>query len=296
MTKKFLSMFLALAMCLSLAAPAFAETPANDEPEYDEVVVFSDAASEDGIQLLSDLSNNERIQQAKDGVLALELDEIGLGYIEEACLAELDKYAQKGNIVLEEYTVFVPKARASQPVFLATYGGYDIYSYFTSRGIYTTTKTMYDSDTDMGKWRKGLIDLAMCFVSSPVVSLQWTVVSSIHGAPSDHQTYVGDWVECYARIYPTNRAFYVKEGDSFRNVYNREFGRVYPYTEYYYQNPSDASHPFDLVTMDSEVYSDINDSNRDAILGIVSGLASAPGIKVNHTIEQDVLFKWVTAK
>ena len=69
-----------------------------------------------------------------------------------------------------------------------------------------------------------------------------------------------------------------------------------PIAQIFQKNPSDASHPCDLVTMDSEVYPDINDSNRDAILGIVSGLASTPGIKMSHTIDQDVNFKWVTGK
>ena len=75
-------MFLALAMCLALAAPAWAASPA-DEPEYDEIVVFSDAASEDGIQPLNDLTDEERIQQAKDGVLALNLSDKGFDYLEE---------------------------------------------------------------------------------------------------------------------------------------------------------------------------------------------------------------------
>ena len=83
MTKKFTSMFLALAMCLSLSAPAFAETTVNDGPEYDEIVVFSDVASEDGIQPLNDLTDEERIQQAKDGVLALNLSDKGFDYLEE---------------------------------------------------------------------------------------------------------------------------------------------------------------------------------------------------------------------
>ncbi len=100
MTKKFVSMFLALVMCLSLATTAFATTPPDDESEYDEIVVFNDTVQADGIQPLNDLTDEERIQQAREGVLALGLEEMGLGYIEEACLSELDTYANEENIIL----------------------------------------------------------------------------------------------------------------------------------------------------------------------------------------------------
>lgn len=128
--KKLMSVLLAVAMCLSLSAPASAAEETIDG--YEAIVVFSAFVQENGIQTVKVLSNEDRIQQAKESVLALGLSDMGLGYIEEACLSELTAYAEDDSIILEEYKVLIPKTRATDPVFLKRYRGYDFYCATTS--------------------------------------------------------------------------------------------------------------------------------------------------------------------
>ena len=224
-------MFLALAMCLALAAPAWAASPA-DEPEYDEIVVFSDAASEDGIQPLNDLTDEERIQQAKNGVLALGLEEMGLGYIGEACLSELDSYAESGNIILREYTVLIPKARAATPSYYGTYKDVDIYASIVSRSWYIRDYGS-DSQAQLRKWMDSTVNL-VSLIGSSVLTISWSMLSALsdNPFPVGYEVLYGDIMTKHVSYNPSNRAFYVKDGNSYRNVCNREFGNARCVTHY----------------------------------------------------------------
>ena len=72
-----------------------------------------------------DLERSEKsnVEMAREAVLELNLAERGLSYIEEACLTELEEIEKDSNCTLNEYTVLVPKTRATNPSYYATYYG-----------------------------------------------------------------------------------------------------------------------------------------------------------------------------
>ncbi len=223
MTKKFVSIFLALAMCLTLAAPAFAETPTKDEPEYDEIVVFSDTISGDGVQPLSALTNEERIQQAREGVLALNLGKMGFSYIEEACLSELKRFSEEDSIILQEYTVLIPKNRAATPRYLDTYKDVDIYFDEVSKGGYGRTYGK-EYHRELVQWIAGTIDFLVSISGGSMFSLPWSVVSTLNGIPTLFDQFEEDEMTKSATFNFTTQAFYAKDGNTYKNVLNREYG------------------------------------------------------------------------
>ena len=297
MTKKFLSMFLALVMCLSLATTAFATTPPDDESEYDEIVVFSEPVQENGIQAMSALSSEDRIQQAKDGVLALGLEEMGFGYIEDACLAELDAYAEDENVILEEYRVLIPKARASSPVFIKTCRGYDFYCAFTSATSTLVNKKDFAKSSLLINWSQALANLAMCFGPSDVaLTVPWTLLTSLSSLmPSDYEVSSGDKLDCYARTYPTNRAFYIKEGSSYVLIFNRQFGNVNPYNVYHHTYAIDGNFT-EEIHFDTVKYPDITSDKFDIWLELLSGYYEEGTYPTSLTIASLIDFKWLINK
>lgn len=292
--KKFVSMFLALAMCLTLAAPAFATTPPDDESEYDEIVVFSDAVQENGIQPLNDLTEEERIQQAREGVLALGLEEMGLGYIEAACLAELDAYAEDENVILEEYRVLIPKTREAGPVFVKTCRGYDFYCAFTSANSSLVKKLDFAKGSQLINWSQALANLAMCFGPSNIaLTVPWTLLTSLSSLmTSDYEVSSGDRLDCYARTHPTNRSFYIKEGSSYVLVFNRQFGNVSPYNVYHHTYAIDGKFT-EEISFSTVNYPDITSDKFDTWLELLSGYYEEGTYPTSLTIASLVNFKWL---
>ena len=295
MTKKFVSMFLALAMCLALAAPAFATTPPDDESEYDEIVVFSDTVQAGGIQPLNDLTDEERIQQAREGVLALGLEEMGLGYIEEACLSELDTYVNEENIILEEYIVLIPKARAASLTYYAKCRGYDFYRADTSKSTVIHRQEKFAQYPGLIDLSMATANIAMCFVSEPVFTISWALLTSLSSfGPTGGRVYSGDFVDCFARIYPKNEAFYIKEGSTYALVYNREYGSADPYTVYHYIQPEDKAHPTETVTYDPVDFPNLSDSGRrDVYLSMMVGFYEEQEPVMTWTIASHLNYEWI---
>ena len=61
----------------------------DDINAYNEVTVFTETMG----RALS-MTLQERVEEAKAGIMALDLENQGLSYIQEACLTELDSIAQ----------------------------------------------------------------------------------------------------------------------------------------------------------------------------------------------------------
>lgn len=263
--KKLISAFLALAICLSLSVPAFSAE--NNESEYDEIVVFSDAMTQNGIQPMSDLTNEERIQLAKDGVQSLNLDEIGFDYIAEACLSELNGFLEEDDITLYEYTVLIPKNRAATPTYYGTYKDVDIYTAIVSKSEYgheygTDYKATLDS------WVSGAIDLLMLLDGTGIASTSWSIFSASTNIPSTYSVLKNDKLVRTAIFNPQTRALYVKDGDSYRNVLNREFGRARCVAQYTSLNVDIGARSYNYPIQN---ISDITASNRENFLIIAWG-------------------------
>ena len=73
----------------------------------------------------SETGNN--IEAAIEYVESLNLKDLGFSHIEEACLIELESYSEN-NVILESYTVLVPKTRETE--YFGTYLGNDFYGLY----------------------------------------------------------------------------------------------------------------------------------------------------------------------
>lgn len=128
-------------------------------------------SSEQGINQTPD----EILNEAIDFVKSLKLSSLGYGHIEEACIAELKSYIED-NVILEKYTVLVPKRNTMY--YYGTYSGYDFYYENTSvSNMRRETNGEAKNSSNAAKWNNwilGAMDLGMCFSS-----WQWGIPYSI---------------------------------------------------------------------------------------------------------------------
>lgn len=240
---------------------------------------------------MSEADPMDNINQAKAGVRALKLGKMGFDYIEEACLAELKEMEENEDVMLHEYTVLIPKARAVAPSYYTTYKGLEIYMQAASKSIQAYTKTEFAFSPTLIDWMLGTINLGLCFNKVKTLNISWALMSSLASAMTPgYEVHDGDWMDTEARVFPTNRAFYVKEGSSYKLVYNREYGQVYPSTTYNYNKihgDYNSTSKYDTV-----IYPDINASNRDNILTIIHGVYSTGSNPITLTIASQLTWDW----
>lgn len=91
-------------------------------------------------------ANENTIDAAIAYVESLELSDIGYSHIEEACLSELNAYKDDG-VILESYTVLVPKSKAKY--YYGTYLNHDYYYGYTSVSDMRRETNGAESSTNM---------------------------------------------------------------------------------------------------------------------------------------------------
>ena len=209
--KKILSIVVVFSLILSLGTPAFASSNSSIDSLYTKYTIdFTTPTART-------VSNDEsRINKAISFVKSLGLEGTEFSYIEEACLQELDSYKISG-IVLESYSVLVPKSKAEAMTYYGTYLGSDFYSSITSESsfrIETNGETNEDNSNNWMKWVNGTIDLLLVvsdlleyydIISAGVptpVALGFSAVSSILG------------YEGYDDVYTTAHNCYVEQFDN----------------------------------------------------------------------------------
>lgn len=289
--RRLISFLCAIAMSLTLVLPVSA---ANSIVEYDEfanyeqITVFS-AATEHAPQTFNAVSQ-DNFQLAREAVLNLNLEEQGFSYIESACLAELDELALDSNCILNEYTVLVPKNRAATPSFYTTYRGVDFYTSVTSKSNVTIERLRFGTYEKLAKWASAGVSLALAFSGADVASYGWSLITA--DLPiSNYTVHTSDWTDCYININPTNRALYVKDGSTYKNVANREYGLTRPYNVYHYNN---AAVPSGAVTTNfpSKTYPDVTTSTRDDLLYTAYQVHVSGAVAVNFLLKNVVSFRW----
>ena len=107
--KKALCILLSLIMLLSASTTAFASEMIDKSFCIDDYNQYTIKLFDETLHTRSTTENT--IDTAISYVKSLNLKDMGYSYIEEACLEELDSY-KDDDVVLESYTVLVPKARA----------------------------------------------------------------------------------------------------------------------------------------------------------------------------------------
>ncbi len=175
--KKYLALILASVMTFISTVPVQASATSTDAlnlSNYNQYTI--------------DLKKKERMitQEQSDGideaisyVESLNLDSIGYAYIEDACLSELQSYRQQG-MILEKYTVLVPKTRTAQ--YYGTYLSADYYYDYTSVADMRretpgdakaqATEHLWDA------WMELRINIALCFLEWKY-TVPYTIITAI---------------------------------------------------------------------------------------------------------------------
>lgn len=288
--KRFTSLFLALSMVLGLGTSAFAFNDRQGAEEnlsdYDEVVVFC----RDAVATCADTSSTDSyhadIENAKAGVLALNLSEQGLAALEDACLNELDAMADLEGVTLNEYTVLVPKSRAISYTYYGTYSGVQFYTTLSSKKSVTYEKNNIGAGEKVIQWSKAAINLYMCFANYKV-SLPWTILSA--DFPTNFTVHKTAWIEYFANAEPITRSIYAKSGSAYLHVYNREYGNFRPYLVYHTNDMLDE--PVYTASYPQRAYPDLDATTSAAALKEAYQQYVNEGFR-NITMENSTTFKW----
>lgn len=188
--KKTVSMLLSLIMLFSLSVPTFANAAESDaEFCIDNYIQHTINFHDTNPNMRA--ANGDTIDAAIAYVKSLELSDIGYSHIEEACLKELDGY-KDDDIILESYTVLVPKTRTKY--YFGTYLNHDYYYEYTSvsdmRRETNGAEKGASNESQWDHWILGLMDLGMCFAEWEW-SVPYSIVRTVTGVPSTSAVYYG---------------------------------------------------------------------------------------------------------
>lgn len=144
----------------------------------------------------------------------------GYGYIEEACLSELEKYIED-EVELESYTILVPKTRVKN--FYGTYLGSDFYYENTSvANVRRETNGVKKTDANAAKWKNwimGVTDIAMNF-SNRGWNLAYSVIRTVTGVSSPTSVWNGSRNQYVEQFTETKtRSIYKKVGSNYKLSY-----------------------------------------------------------------------------
>lgn len=288
-----LAFVLMCSMCVLTVSATSSEVGALCELQnYEEVVVFS-ASNSHGLLSTEPQRNFEEtaknnVDRAIAGVLSLNLDAQGLSYIEDACLVELNEIALDSNCQLNEYAVLIPRSSAT-PSFYTTYQNTNFYTAVTSRSNLTIRKNNFGTYDKLSKWASNVISLTLSIAGTKYTSLAWSAVSA--SLPSNYEIHTTDWTDYYININPMNRALYVKEGTTYKNVANREYGTVRAYNVYHF-NDANSSTGAKETNFPPVSYPDVTSSTNGSLLYTAYEVYRTGALAVNYLLKNQVSVQW----
>lgn len=210
--KKILCIVLAISLILSINVTAFASND-NGESEFciDNYTQYTVNLSTGNVSTRSSTGNT--IDAAVEYVESLKLGDMGYSYIEEACLNELDSYRDDG-VILESYTVLVPKTRTTY--YFGTYMGIDYYYDYTSvsdmRRETDGEEKGVSNESQWDSWILGAMDLAMCF-STWEWSVPYTIIRAVTGVSGTSAVHYGSYNQYVEQFTNTlTRTVYKERG------------------------------------------------------------------------------------
>ncbi len=185
--------------------------------------------------------------------------------------------------------------RAASLTYYAKCRGYDFYRADTSKSTVIHRQEKFAQYPGLIDLSMATANIAMCFVSEPVFTISWALLTSLSSfGPTGGRVYSGDFMDCFARIYPKNEAFYIKEGSTYAFVYNREYGSADPYTVYHYIQPEGKAHPTETVTYDPVDFPNLSDSGRrDVYLSMMVGFYEEQEPVMTWTIASHLNYEWI---
>ena len=211
--KKVISIILSIAMLFSVSIPAFATSsslPTTPTPDKEHTycadnythytIDFTQTRSGE----FSYASDANTVDTAIAFVESLELKDMGYAHIEEACLNELNSY-KENDIILEEYTVLVPKTR--EMYYYDTYLGHDYYYEYTSESKFSHhtdgAEKGASNEAIWNNWIMGLMELTLGFVLEAEWSIAYSVITSVtnvFGATDVHYGSFNKYVEQFTNV------------------------------------------------------------------------------------------------
>ncbi|MGO1470476.1 MAG: hypothetical protein ACTHW2_10685 [Tissierella sp.] len=307
MKKRGISLLLTICMIVPLALPSTAYAQVNSEElkqkvdrieeyeyEYEEIQVLtsennnSSALNIEKIRSIEEI-NKKNIEIAKRGVIELDLKSKNLEFIEEACLTELEQLENDTDVVLNEYTVLVPKQKAATPTYFTKYKGRTYYSLVTSRSNQTVQKLKVSNKTKINSWLKNIASIGMMFDSSWVSTISGTVMSA--SLPSNYRVHNSDWADAYIQVNPKNRAIYAKKNGKFINLVNKEFGPVRPYVVYH-ANDATATKPTVTSWYSRKNYPNPTPGNSSDLLYNAKAIYDTGASPISFKLNKIVRLRW----
>lgn len=264
MKKRFGTLMITLVLIFTLVIPAGAAAPQisnnldvlSDEEiadlYYEKHTITFEKVRNDGVTLSdkATASSNdmdydthlENVAAARDFVISLGLKEQGLALVEEACLRELEAYAEMDDIVLESYTVLTPnnvtRATPSGLTLLGSKNGRSFYYNLTSQASYGAQKVRNKNLTTIQNWVNGGVDIVLSFVSKKY-TIPYTIFKTLLGTPSNWTVVSGSYVENYVRVNPTTRNIYTQVAtNQWRCLLSNQTGSADPATLFYNMDPN----------------------------------------------------------
>lgn len=279
--KNILCLTLAISLCLSLVIPAFATDEINAEPdalselrsdeimdrmakistpytiEFERSVVpqtyaannVEDVSIDAAEKAVNKAHNEEAVRQAEELLFSLDLSESGYGFIEEACLQELNYYKEQDEVQLLSYTIFAPNENyetavlASTPsdsdlFYFGTYNSKDFYFYYPSMAEVQSKIVKQTSTSSIQKWVSGIVNFFAQF-GSIEVQFAWQLFQNQLNVAGKYEVHDSAFLESYCILQMHTRYIYGKGGNN-NNILlsSQQFCEVYPYTVLHTGNTS----------------------------------------------------------
>ena len=158
--------------------------------------------------------NDNTVDEALSYVKSLNLSDIGYSYIEEACLNELQGY-KEDDVILESYTVLVPKVRTKH--LYGTYLGSNYYYEYTSMAnMRRETKGVEKGKANESKWNSwilGAMDLVIAFRSIKW-GVPYSIIRTVTGISSISDVHYGSYNQYVEQFTNTVTRTIFKEKNS----------------------------------------------------------------------------------
>lgn len=233
MKKRIISVLLVLALVLSIPVYA-AEVGSTDSnvAEYEEFTIEFDiepiAYSTRSITGQENLQNrdSENTEKAKNFVKSLNLPKQGYGYIEEACLQNLEELEEQDG-VLTSYSVLLPRAATATPSYVGSQGGISFYYGKYSNYTKTLETKKYTNRDKMQLWINGAANMVLSILDKEI-SVPFTIFSSVIDA-TGYTVHSGAWTDYYLIVNADCYGYYTYANSSYKLCYSCETGRARPY-------------------------------------------------------------------
>ncbi len=281
--KKIVSLILSFTLFFSLSNPAFAiASQSEDEFCIDDYIPYTINLSYEDANTLA-TATDDSIDRAIAYVKSLRLGDMGFSYIEEACLNELIAY-KDDDIILENYTVLIPKAKTKN--YYGTYLGKDYYYEYTSTAdIRRETKGEEKNESNEIQWDfwvLGTADLGMCFAKYKW-SIPYSIIRTITGIGEPEEIYYesyNEYVEQFTDI--VTRTIFRKENSNYKASYQDQTSSL---RVNWYFCPVGTAFDSDYISCGTVYDSDVSatDLSKEEILQ-AAHIHANRGSKVIHKI------------